>query len=142
MPEDAPRQARRKTAGDPGSVVELPGTPDDSRMPDDLPLERTSFLGREREVADVKRLLSERRLLTLCGPGGAGKTRLALAVSRDIAEEFRDGVWWVELAPVADPELVPWTVAQAAGAREALDLSPTEAIVGHLKDRKALLILD
>jgi len=139
---DATRAAPRNTAEDPGSAVEISGTPERGRPPNNLPLERTSFVGRERELADVKRLLSERRLLTLCGPGGAGKTRLALAVSRDIAEEFRDGVWWVELAPVADPELVPWTVAQAVGAREALDPSPTEAIVGHLKDRKALLILD
>ena len=142
MPEDAPRQARRKTAGDPGSVVELPGTPDDSRMPDDLPLERTSFVGREREVAEVKRLTSERRLLTLCGPGGAGKTRLALTVARDVADEFEDGVWWLELATVSDPELVAGTVAQTVGAPEAPERSPTEALVGHLKGRKALLILD
>jgi predicted ATPase/DNA-binding CsgD family transcriptional regulator len=109
---------------------------------DNLPLEQTSFVGREREVAEVERLLSERRMLTLCGPGGSGKTRLALAVARDMAGEFERGTWWVELAPVSDPELVPGTVARAVGAREVLDLSPTEALVDHLKGWKALLVLD
>ena len=120
----------------------MQGAPDDARMPDNLPLERTSFVGRERELAEVKRLLSERRLLTLCGPGGAGKTRLALAVARDVAAEFEGGARWVELALVSDPELVFTTVAQAVGVPEAPDLSPTEALVGHLKGRKALLVLD
>src|SRR5918998_24691 len=96
------RPAPRKTAGELGSVVERPRTPDDVRMPGNLPLERTSFVGREREVAEIEGLLSERRLLTLCGPGGSGKTRLALAVARRLAEGFEDGAWWIEIAPVSD----------------------------------------
>ena len=136
------RSAPRKTAGDPGSVVELPGTPNDARMPDDLPLERTSFVGRERELAEARRLLSERRLLTLCGPGGAGKTRLALAVARDAAGGFERGAWWIELAPLSDPELVPRAAASALGVSEAPDLSPTEALVKHLEFREMLLVLD
>jgi predicted ATPase/DNA-binding CsgD family transcriptional regulator len=139
---DTPREAPRKTAGDPGSVVEFPRTPNDGGMPDNLPLERTSFVGRETELGEVRRLLSDRRLLTLCGPGGAGKTRLALALARDVAAEFEGGAWWVELAPVSDPELVSATVAQAVGVPEAPDLSPTEALAGHLKGREALLVLD
>jgi non-specific serine/threonine protein kinase len=109
---------------------------------DNLPLELTSFVGRDREVAEIKRLLAERRLLTLCGPGGAGKTRLALAVTQDLVEEFEGGVWWVDLAPLSDPELVARTVASAVGVAEAPDLSPFEALIEHLKSRKTLLILD
>ena len=109
---------------------------------DNLPLELTSFVGRDREVAEVKRLLSDRRLLTLCGPGGAGKTRLALAVAQDLVEEFEGGVWWVELAPLSDPELVARSVASALGVPEEPDHSPIEALVQHLKSRKTLLILD
>jgi non-specific serine/threonine protein kinase len=114
-----------------------PGSP-----PHNLPLELTSFIGRDREVGEIGRLLAERRLLTLCGTGGSGKTRLALAVAQDLVEEFEYGVWWVELAPVSDPKLVVRVAASALGAPEASDLSPTEALVEHLKGRKALLILD
>jgi non-specific serine/threonine protein kinase len=95
-----------------------------------------------REIAEVEGLLSRRRLLTLCGPGGAGKTRLALAAARDIAEGFEGGAWWVELTSVSDPDLVPAAVAQAVGAREAPDLTLTEALVERLKPRGALLVLD
>src|SRR5829696_3727842 len=140
---DSPQPAPKNTIGDPGSEVEIPGTPEGGRQPNNLPLELSSFVGRRREIAEVEGLLlSGRRLVTLHGPGGCGKTRLALAVSRDIAEEFRDGVWWVELAPISDPDLVPQAVAQALGVRETPGLSLSEALVEHLKDRETLLILD
>ena len=109
---------------------------------DNLPLELTSFVGRDRDVAEIKRLLAERRLLTLCGPGGAGKTRLALAVAQDLVEEIEDGVWWVELAPLSDPNLVVRAVASALGVPEPPEISVTEALVEHLKNEKTLLILD
>jgi predicted ATPase len=112
------------------------------RQPGALPPERTSFVGRDREVAEIERLLSDRQLLTLCGPGGAGKTRLALAVAQDLAEGLGGGVWWVELAPISDPELVPRAVASALGVHEAPDLSPTEALVDNVKSRKSFLVLD
>ncbi len=73
----------------------------------DRGLELSSFVGREREIAEVKRLLADHRLLTLTGPGGCGKTRLALVVAVDLVEEFEDGVWLVELASLSDPDLVP-----------------------------------
>jgi predicted ATP-dependent serine protease len=79
-----------------------------ARPPDNLSLELTSFIGCEEEVAEVERLLGgATRLVTLCGSGGCGKTRLALAVAQDVAEGFQDGVWWVELASLVDPKLVP-----------------------------------
>ena len=110
------------------------------RRPGSLPLELTSFVGRNREVAEVGRLLAGRRLLTLTGPGGSGKTRLALAVAQDLVEEY--GAWWVELAPISDPKLVVRAVASAFGVSEAPDLSPAEALVEHLRGWKTLLVLD
>jgi predicted ATPase len=73
----------------------------------------TSFIGRAREIAEVKRLLGAARLVTLTGSGGAGKTRLALQVAADVVEDYPDGVWLAEFAPIADPVLVPKTVASA-----------------------------
>jgi predicted ATPase/DNA-binding CsgD family transcriptional regulator len=126
-----------------GSARVQPSSPRlQGRRPDTLPLERTSFVGRDREVAEIERLLSERQLVTLCGPGGAGKTRLALAVAQDLVEPFEGDVWWVELAPVSVPELVPRAVASALGVPEAPDLSPTETLVDNLQGRRALLVLD
>jgi predicted ATPase/DNA-binding CsgD family transcriptional regulator len=130
----SPREGAPVAALSPARAPEQP--------PGNLPLERTSFVGRDREVAEIERLLSERRLLTLCGPGGAGKTRLALAVARRLVEGFEDGVWWIELAPISDPELVPRAVASALGVPEAPELSPTEALTEHLEIREALLVLD
>ena len=113
-----------------------------NRLPDNLPPERTSFIGRGREVSEIERLLSERQLVTLCGPGGAGKTRLALAVARSLVEGFEDGVCWVGLASISDPELLPETVAAALGLPETPDRSPTEALVDNLQGRRAFLVLD
>jgi predicted ATPase/DNA-binding CsgD family transcriptional regulator len=107
-----------------------------------LPAPLTSFVGREREIAEVERLLAETRLLTLTGPPGVGKTRLALEVAADVLDAFVDGVWLVELAPLPDPALVPQAVAAPLGVREqpgrALDVTLVDA-VGF---RQLLLVLD
>src|SRR5215211_2314721 len=94
-PRNAPG---RDDASRGGSLVAFPAR-EPKRPPDNnLPLELTSFIGREREIAEVKRLLlAQNRLLTLTGPGGCGKTRLALVVAADLLESFEDGAWWVEL---------------------------------------------
>src|SRR3712207_9511108 len=116
--------------------------PDPERPLRNLPIELTSFVGREREIAEVKRLLDAARLLTLTGAGGAGKTRLALATSFEVAGGFEDGGWWVGLASLSDPALVPQEVASALEVREAPYLSSDEALVEHLETKSLLLVLD
>jgi len=105
-------------------------------------LELSSFVGREKELAEVERLLEETRLLTLTGSGGCGKTRLALAAAAELVEGYEDGVWVVELAPLADPALVPQVVASTLGVREQPGRSLTEALSYYLRTRKVLLVLD
>ena len=87
--------------------------------PNNLPQQATSFVGREKELVALKRLLAANRLLTLTGAGGSGKTRLSLQVAADSLERFPDGVWFVELASLADPDLVPQTVATVLGSERS-----------------------
>ena len=110
--------------------------------PTNLPAQRTSFVGREREVAQVKELLKGPGLLTLTGPGGSGKTRLALRAAAELLDEYRDGVFLVELEPITDPRLVPSTVAGAIGARSEGVRPVLETLKDHLRDREMLLVLD
>lgn len=110
--------------------------------PSNLPVEATSFVGREREVSAARRTLASRRLLTLTGPGGIGKTRLALRIASESAREYADGVWFVELASVADPALVPASVATAIGVRTSSGDSLSDALIGWMKSRRALVVLD
>jgi predicted ATPase len=112
------------------------------RPPHNLPLELSSFVGREKELAEVKRLLEDTRLLTLTGSGGCSKTRLALAVAGEMVERFEDGAWMVDLAPLADPALVPQAVASTLGAREQPGRRLTEILSDYLGSKKVLLVLD
>jgi non-specific serine/threonine protein kinase len=110
--------------------------------PDNLPLQLNRFIGREREITAVRRLLLTTRLLTLTGAGGSGKTRLALQVANDLKEEFADGVWWVELAALSDPLLVPQVVASVVGIPERAGCTVTEALCESLRPKQLLLVLD
>src|SRR5262245_17070012 len=110
--------------------------------PSNLPAPLTSFVGRERELAEVRRLLGTTRLLTVTGPGGAGKTRLALRVAADLLGDYPDGVYLAELAPLADPALVPQTVALALGVREVASQPVLTTLLAHLGPRNLLLVLD
>jgi predicted ATPase/class 3 adenylate cyclase len=111
-------------------------------FPHNLPLQVTSFVGRERELAEVKRTLLAERLVTLTGPGGTGKTRLALQAGAELLELFPDGVWLVELATLADPALVVGAVAQTLGVRESSG-RPLLSLLGHyLRGKDLLLLLD
>jgi predicted ATPase/class 3 adenylate cyclase len=110
-------------------------------LPNNLPVQITSFIGREAEMAEVKHLLASARLLTLRGPGGAGKTRLAVQAAADLLDRFPDGVWLVDLAPIREPDLVAQTVAGVLGVREP-GRPAQDVLVDVLRRRTALLILD
>src|SRR5262249_4632805 len=99
----------------PDLPAEFPKLRSLNEMQTNLPQQVTSFVGREKEMGEVRELLTKTRLLTLTGSGGAGKTRLSLQVAADLVESFEDGVWLVELAPLSDSALVPQTVASALG---------------------------
>jgi predicted ATPase/DNA-binding SARP family transcriptional activator/DNA-binding NarL/FixJ family response regulator len=107
-----------------------------------LPAGRTSFIGRERELVEVKRALAMTRLLTLTGVGGSGKTRLALEVAGDLVGAYPDGVWLAELAPLADPGLVPQAVARALGVKEQPGQPLTDTLAETLRTKRTLLVLD
>jgi predicted ATPase/class 3 adenylate cyclase len=111
-------------------------------IPSTLPVPLTTFVGRQRELADLTGLIGRTRLLTLAGPGGTGKTRLAIEAAGQHLRDFLDGVFFVDLSPVRDPELIASAVAQTMGLREQAGQSSKEALVEHLHDRRALLMLD
>jgi predicted ATPase/class 3 adenylate cyclase/Tfp pilus assembly protein PilF len=111
-------------------------------FPNNLPRQLTGFIGREREIAEVKRLLTTTCLLTLTGTGGSGKTRLALQVAADVLEGYTDGVWLAELAALSDPAPVPQTVAAALGVREVPGRPMLETLLHYLQRKKLLLVLD
>ncbi len=110
--------------------------------PNNLPTQTTTFIGRERELASAVERLKTTRLLTLTGPGGSGKTRLALHLAADLLERFPDGVWLVELAPVTDPAGVSPTVAAAARIGDRPGRPTLDAISDSLRTRQVLLVLD
>src|SRR5215207_2916670 len=146
-----PREASRRlyerirTGGLP---VDRPPTEDRAQtMPfrpplHNLPVARTSFVGREREVVEVKRELAMTRLLTLTGAGGSGKTRLALEVAKDLLGTYPDGAWLIELAALSEEVLVPQAVAAALGMREQPGRPLTDTLVDALRENKMLLVLD
>lgn len=111
-------------------------------LPNNLPQQATSFIGRERELREVKELLGSARLLTLLGMGGLGKTRLSLQVAAELRHQFPDGTWFVDLAPVRDETLVVGEAAQALGVREEPDRPLLQTLCAFLRGRQLLLILD
>jgi predicted ATPase/class 3 adenylate cyclase len=117
-----------------------PRTPD--ARPNNLPPQLTSFVGREEQIAEVERLLDHTRLLTLTGPGGSGKSRLALRVAAELLTRYRDGSCFVDLSPVTDPALVPAAVANALGIPEAANRPILEEVKDHLRHRELLQVVD
>lgn len=126
----------------PDLPAEFPPLKSLDAYPNNLPQQLTSFIGREREITEAKRLLSAARLLTLIGAGGCGKTRLSLQVAADVLDQYPDGAWLVELAPISDPALVPQTVASVLGQREQAEQTILQTLTGHLKPKSLLLVLD
>ena len=113
----------------------------DSR-PNNLPVQLTSFIGREEEMKEIKKLLEQTHLLTLTGTGGTGKTRLAFQIAADVIDEFENGIWVAELSAISDPEFLPQTVAKALGIQELPNQKTEETLIDFLKEKEALLILD
>jgi predicted ATPase len=126
----------------PTALLEIAAGAPVRRTYHNLPVPLTSFVGRAAELTALARLIGQTRLLTLIGPGGVGKTRLALSLAADMLEIFPDGVWLVKLAPLVESTLVPQTVIAALGLREQLGRTPTLALTAHLHDRRILLVLD
>jgi len=127
-----------------GLLQEYPPLATTITHPNNLPRQLTSFIGREKEIAEVQALLSKSagRLLTLSGVGGTGKTRLALAVGTQLLGDFEHGVWLAALAPLIDAALIPSSVATLFGLRPAAGMTPMEALGDYFRRKRLLLILD
>jgi predicted ATPase/class 3 adenylate cyclase len=125
-----------------GLLADFPPLKTLESFPNNLPIQLTSFIGRESEMAEVKQLLFHTRLLTLIGPGGTGKTRLSLRVGAELLQSFTDGVWLVELAPLRNASLIPQTIATLFGLRELPNTPLINLVTDYLRAKQLLLILD
>jgi predicted ATPase/DNA-binding SARP family transcriptional activator len=159
LPEAVEEVIGRATAHDPGErypgvaafaqafraalsgIAEAAASPSPTQK-HNLPAQLTPFVGREREIAEIKRLLGTTRLLTLTGPPGTGKTRLALQVAAEVLDQFADGVFFVDLAPISDPGLVASTTAQVFGVRETAEQPLLKTLKIYLREKRLLLLLD
>ena len=126
----------------PGLEAEFPVLGSLDATPNNLPMRLTTFLGRRNEIAEISRLLADARLLTLTGPGGTGKTRLSLEVAARNMSRHPDGVWFVQLATISEPELVAPTIAQTLGLPDRGGKTAVERILDHIADKRVLLVLD
>jgi len=115
---------------------------DNPDLPNNLPALLSSFVGREHELNDVRDLVKDSRLVTLTGAGGSGKTRLAMQSAAELLDGTGEGVWLIELAPVADGEQVPLAVASALGILDGIEISPLDALLRALATQAVLIILD
>jgi predicted ATPase/class 3 adenylate cyclase len=125
-----------------GLPVDFPPLQTLERRPTNLPVQRTPLIGRERELHEARGLLAQTRLLTLTGPGGSGKTRLAVQLAAEVVDEYDDGVFFVDLANIVDPELVVPTVAQVLGIKEGAGRALGDVVAEYLGRRRLLLLLD
>jgi predicted ATPase len=126
----------------PGLVTEFPALKSLTTVPNNLPIQLTSFVGREKEVSEVVRLMANTRIFTLIGPGGTGKTRLSLQLAEEQLTEFKDGAWLVELAPLADAAYITSTIASTFSLREVQGVPLINIVIDYLRSKQLLLILD
>ena len=126
----------------PDLLSEFPALKSLNAIPNNLPVQTNSFIGREHELTQTKELLTSTHLLTLIGPGGTGKTRLTLQLAAEVLPEYADGVWLVELAPLTNPALVLQTTAATLGLREIPGMSLQDLVTRYLCDKHLVLILD
>jgi predicted ATPase/class 3 adenylate cyclase len=126
----------------------VPEAADDHRplrtleAPTNLPHEATSLVGREAEIETLSHALEDGRIVTLTGPGGSGKTRLAIGVAAAVRSRFPHGVWFIDLAAVRDPAMLETTIATVIGVRESKGQSAGDAVLAHLRERQTLLVID
>jgi predicted ATPase/class 3 adenylate cyclase len=111
-------------------------------FPNNLPVQLTTFVGREKEITEIKQALNDHRLITLTGSGGTGKTRVCLQVAADLIDHFDHGVWFVELAPLSHPELIPQTILSVIGISNQPGKTSMERLQEYLRKKKLLIILD
>ena len=142
---------RLKDLGEPEHVFQLeqeglradfPALKSLDAHPHNLPIQLSTFIGRDAELAELTRLLDSERLVTLIGPGGIGKTRLALQAAADQIDHFRDGVFLIDLAPLREPEFLPGAIAETLGLREEPGKPISATLEEHLSGRTILLVLD
>ncbi len=128
----------------PNLPADFPALKTLDRRPHNLPAQPTTLIGREKEIASVCSLLrrADARLVTLTGPGGTGKTRLGLQVAAELLDDFKDGVWFVNLAPISDPSLVAATAAQTLGIKESASRSLLDQLKDYLCEKQIVLLLD
>ena len=140
--KDVPYAVRVFQVLEPNLKQEFPALRVQDVHPNNLPTQLTSFIGREKEVADVKRLLENTHLLTLIGPGGTGKTRLSLQVAVEVLHAYPHGVWFIELAPISNPSSVPAAALTALGLPAEVHRPAIDMLCDYLREKEALLILD
>ena len=140
--KDVPQAVRVFQVNAPDLQSEFPPLRTFDILPNNLPTQLTSFIGREKELLDVKRLLNDAHMLSLIGPGGTGKTRLSIQVANDVLSQYPDGVWLVDLAPILDPLLVPRTTAIAIRLRYEPQRPVIDMLCDYLIKKKMLIILD
>ena len=126
----------------PGLPQDFPAIKSLSTIPNNLPLQMTSFIGREKEILEIKSLLKAARLVTLTGSGGTGKTRLAQEVAGEALPSFPQGVWLVELASLTDPAQIIPAMAQVLGLQSMPFIPQVTQVMDYLREKTALLILD
>ncbi len=124
------------------AVDQLPMPSGSAAKITNLPIPLSSFVGRQYETAHLKSLLGQTRLLTLAGVGGSGKTRLAIQVATNLIDTFKDGVWWIELAGLADESLVPNTIAKVLGIQERPGESMSQTLISVLRNKQLLFVID
>jgi len=140
--KDVPQAVRVFQVNAPDLKRDFPPLRTFGMLPNNLPVQLTSFVGREKELSDVKRLLKDTHMLSLIGPGGTGKTRLSIQVAKDVLKGYPDGVWLVDLAPILDHLLIPRTTAITIGLRNEPKRPVIDMLCDYLNKKKMLIILD
>jgi predicted ATPase/class 3 adenylate cyclase len=140
--KDLPTAERLFQVVAPGLSEDFPPIRSIDSRPNNLPRQLTTFVGRQADIGEAKRALSSTPLLTLTGPGGVGKTRLAIEIAGELIDEFEDGIWFVDLGPLKDPEFVVPAIASAVGVMHAPGQPILETVTEYLRGRRVLLVLD